>query len=132
MDCHLSQLAEKIRSGQFGHVDYAIIEVTRIGENGELYPVLNAAVDDTIVACADKILVEVNTSVPDCINDLCDFVGDVRCGISELHFTPYIPCDSSKIAGVVMTDAVDSKIYYRDTNKLTTPSPQTSPSSKKK
>ena len=117
-DCHLSQLGDKLRRGQFGNIDYTIIEVIRIGENGELYPVLSAGVDDVMVELADHVLVEINSSIPTVIDSLCDFGGDGNCGISEHQGVPYIACPPEKIAGIVFSEILDSKIYYRDTNEV--------------
>ncbi|NCC67759.1 MAG: hypothetical protein EOM14_06125 [Clostridia bacterium] len=117
-DCHLSQLGDKLRRGQFGKIDYTIIEVVRIGENGELYPVLSAGVDDVMVELADRVLVEINHSIPAVIDCLCDFGGDGNCGISEHQGVPYIACPPEKIAGIVVSEILDSKIYYRDTNEV--------------
>jgi succinyl-CoA:acetate CoA-transferase len=117
-DCHLSHMSDKLRRGQFGKIDFTIIEVIRIGENGELYPVLSAGLDDVIVELADHILVEINSSLPTVIDGLCDFGGDGNCGLAEHQGTPYIACSPEKIAGIVFSEILDPKIYYRDTNEI--------------
>ena len=55
-DYHLSQLAQDLRYGFFGKIDYAVIEVADYNDNGEL--VLTSAVGNAPTFCmlADKII----------------------------------------------------------------------------
>lgn len=118
IDCHLSQLASKIRRGEYGKIDYAIIEVVRVGEHGELYPVFSGGINDVMIEVADHVLVEIATKLPTVIDCFCDHGGDGHCGMAEHQGTPYIPCPPEKISAIVMGEIPDERANYRETNEI--------------
>lgn len=120
-DLHLSHAAQQVEHGFFD-VDVAIVEVTRINEDGNLVPSSGVGNNVEYLNAADRIIVEVNswqsldlegmadiftiaalpnrTPVP--INNVGDRVG-----------TPYIPIDLNKVVAVVETDAPDRNSPFK-------------------
>lgn len=59
-DMHLSQLAQEIRYGFFGQVDFAIIEACDITEDGEIVPTCGVGITPTVARLAKTVIVELN------------------------------------------------------------------------
>lgn len=120
-DIHLGQLAEKIRNGAFGKIDYAIIECSMITENGGIVPTLSAGISNVLVEQADKVLLELNLSVPVSIGDMYDICSNTFQPIKSILGrigTPAIACSPEKIAGIVISEESEEKLFFRDTNAL--------------
>lgn len=121
IDIHLGQLADKLRKGAFGRLDYAIVECVKINPDGGLVPTLSAGAVDTIVECADKILVEINTSIPVEICGLHDFgrgADRPLASLMERLGSDCIPCSPDKISGIVITHRPDKDLSFRDPIEL--------------
>lgn len=71
-DLHLSQLAQNMRYGFFGKVDFAIIEAAEVNDDGEI--LLGAGIGNipTFAHLADKIIIELNEHIPAAIRGLHD------------------------------------------------------------
>jgi len=120
-DVHLSQLSEKIRNGNFGKIDFAIIECSGIYEDGGIVPTLSAGISNVLIEQADKVLLELNLAVPveiDGFFDICKNELMPIHGVLDRIGLPAIPCDPNKIAAIVITDSSEHKISFRDTNDL--------------
>ena len=114
-DYHLGQLITKIKNGVYGKVDYAIIECCKIREDGSLVPTLSAGTSEAIAGLAEKILIEINLSVPTEVEGFHDFGVDSNTIIhspADRLGVPYIKIDTSKVAGIVITDIPDTDLYY--------------------
>ena len=119
VDMPLSLMPKWVRSGYLNHINVALIEASSIDEFGNIVPTTSVGASETYVACADKVIVEINTSVPENIKGIHDIyipepapdtqpipitkVGD-RVG------TPFIPCDPDKIVAIVHSDIPDCGI----------------------
>jgi acyl-CoA hydrolase len=57
-DDHLSQLSAKVRSGEWGRCDVAVVEAAAITEKGHLIPTMSVGNTPTYVQEADKIIIE--------------------------------------------------------------------------
>ena len=86
--------------------DFAVVEVCKIGPNGELYPTTAIGNSPVYVDTAKKVIVEVNTTQPLDLVGMADIYMRKNPPFCEpipiLHAgdrvgTPYIPCDPSKI-----------------------------------
>lgn len=120
-DVHLGQFSEKIRNGTFGNIDFAIIECSKINEDGSLVPTLSAGISNVLVEEADRVLVELNLAVPaeiDGIFDICKNEYKPIKGVLDPIGSPAIFCKPEKIAGIVITQLSEHKISFRDTNAL--------------
>lgn len=112
-DMHLSHLAQTLRYGFLGKVDYAIIEASDITDDGEIVPTCAVGIAPTICRLADKIIVELNHRHPKAIRGMHDIYEPLdppcREAIPVYHPSdrigqPYIKVDPSKILAVVETN----------------------------
>jgi succinyl-CoA:acetate CoA-transferase len=116
VDMHLSQISQCIRNGVFGKIDIAVVEAVAITEEGGIVPSTSVGNSNVLVEEAEKVIVEINTSQPlelEGIHDIyCPADAPHRKPIPILHpvdriGTSYIPCDTEKIVGIVITDIPD-------------------------
>ncbi len=63
-DDHLSQLSAKVRAGEWGNCDVAVVEAAAITEQGNLIPTMSVGNTPTYVQEADKIIIEISASSP--------------------------------------------------------------------
>ena len=114
-DVHISHLPMNMNQRTGPKIDMAIIECTAVMEEG-LYLAASAGSSDAAVRTADRVIVEVNQSLPEALAGMHDIfeVGlPPRARIipivnpADRIGTPYIPCPPEKIAAIVMTDKPD-------------------------
>ncbi len=120
-DIHLGQLSDKLRRGTFGKPDIAIIECSKINEDGGIVPSLSVGISNVLIECADKVLLELNLSVPaeiEGLHDICVNGHKALRGILERTGETVYRCDPNKIIGIVITDEEEPKISFRDTNEV--------------
>jgi succinyl-CoA:acetate CoA-transferase len=116
-DMHLSQVAPAAWQGFLGPLDVAVIEVSRIRQDGSLVPSSSVGNNKTWLERASKIILEVNrwqnaalegmhdvyygTALPPNRNPVPIVRPDERIG------EPCFRCDPAKVVAVVETDAAD-------------------------
>lgn len=115
-DRHLSELAQDTRYGFFGKIDYAIIEVCDIKDDGEVVLTTGVGNTPTWARLADKIFIEFNHAQPKGLKGMHDlyvpldppyrreipiYKASDRCGSTTLKLDP------KKIIGIVNTDMMD-------------------------
>lgn len=115
-DRHLSEMAQEMRYGTYGEIDWAIIEAADINDKGEI--VLGCGVGNvpTYAAMAKHILIELNDKLPKSLLGMHDvympldppfrreipiYAANDRIG------SPVLKVDPAKIAGVVHTSSFD-------------------------
>lgn len=117
MDHHLSVMAEGIRSGVLGEIDYAVIEAVSITEDGFIIPTTSVGNSSIFVEKANKVVVEINTTHPAELEGVHDIyeVGEQGkrdpiqlTSVSDRIGTPGIPVDPDKVVGIVFTNYKDS------------------------
>jgi succinyl-CoA:acetate CoA-transferase len=117
IDQHLSETVEHLRSNQLGPIDYAVVEVAAITEDGYLVPSTSIGNSASFAILAKKIIVEINLSQLAELEGLHDIytptkrpsrvpIPVVACD-SRVGF-PYVPIDPEKIVAIVVTDEKDS------------------------
>ena len=112
-DIHLSAFAQNLSWGFFtkdhatnpGKLDIAVVEATAITEDGGLVLGTGVGVTPEILAIADKIIIEVNTSLP-VLRGIHDIVADPR----PPHRRPFL------ISRV--DDRIGSDLAYFDETKV--------------
>lgn len=119
VDMPLSLMPKWVRSGYLNPIDVALIEASSIDENGNIIPTTSVGASETYVACAKKVIVEINTSVPENIRGIHDIYSPEPAPntqpipitkVSDRVGTPYIPCDPDKIVAIVHSDIPDCGI----------------------
>ena len=115
-DLHLSELAQKFRYGTYGDLDFAIIEVAKVFDNGEV--ILGTGVGNipTFAKYAKKVFLELNDKLPEGMYGLHDIYIPLdppnRREIpiykpSDRIGVPTLKIDPEKIAGIVHSDSYD-------------------------
>lgn len=121
-DRHISSLSDEVEFGQYGNVDVAIVEAVAVGE-GWLIPSTSIGQTPAYVECADRLIVEINESLPLELQALHDVYrpappphgGPIPLtGPAERIGDPKIRFDPDKLAAVVRTDASDSPYEFRE------------------
>jgi succinyl-CoA:acetate CoA-transferase len=117
IDMHLSHVAQLVEYGFLGELDLAIIEVTAILEDGRCIPSTSLGNNQTWIDCADKVILEVNSTQPMELEGL----HDVYYGLGLPPFRdpipltspsqrigqPYLKIPIEKVIAVVHTDVPD-------------------------
>lgn len=117
LDQHLGETAEQLHNGHLPQVNVAIIEATYVDANGFIVPTTSVGNSASFAAQADRIIIEINTSIP------LGFLGihDVYLPLPYPNREPlgiirpdsrigseYIRIDPDKVAAIVFTDKPDS------------------------
>lgn len=117
MDHHLSHMAEGIRSGVLGEIDFAVIEAIEITEDGQIIPTTSVGNSSIFVEKAKKVIVEINTAHPKSLKGVHDIYEAKEQGkrqpipltkASDRIGDIGIKVDPEKIAGIVFTHFEDS------------------------
>lgn len=117
IDQHLSETVELLRSRQMGPIDYAVIEVSAITEDGGLVPTTSVGNSATFAILAEKVIVEINLAQPVALEGLHDIYIPTRRPFREpipvispesRAGLPFIPLDPNKIEAIVITEKADS------------------------
>ncbi len=130
-DLHLSHMAQELRYGFYGDVDWAILEVCDIEECGDAYHVyLTAAggISPTAARLAKRVILELNHFH----NPNAKFIHDVyepldppyRKAIPIEHVgdrigVPYVVIPKEKLVGVVECDIPDEARAFKDSDPVT-------------
>ena len=115
-DQHLSLATQYARYGFLGNIDLAIVEACAITEEGHIVPTTSVGSAPTFVKCADKVIVEINTSQPEALEGMHDIYVPLDppyrkeipiYATGDRVGTTYIECGPEKIAAIVVTDITD-------------------------
>lgn len=127
-DMHLSQVAQSVRMGTLGKVNWAFIEVSELHADGCAIPTTSVGISPTMAHMADKIIVEINDFHPSDIRGLHDIYEPLdpphrlpipmltvrdRIGEAWLRIPP------EKIAGVVYGRSGDEVSAFTETDPVT-------------
>lgn len=115
-DRHLSEMAQEMRYGFYGKIDYAIIEAADITPDGEI--ILGTGVGNvpTYAALADKIFIELNEALPTSLCGMHDVVllqdpprrREVPIyAANDRIGSPVLKVDPNKVVGIVKTNFLD-------------------------
>lgn len=128
-DIHLSQMAQELRYGFLGEVDWAILEVCAIDNDGKVYLTAAGGIAPTVARLAKKgIILELNA-----------FHSDKSIGIHDVYEpkdppmrepiliskvtdrigTPYLQIDPNKVVGVVECNIPDEARAFKDADPVT-------------
>ena len=115
-DRHLSEMAQEMRYGFYGDIDFAIIEAADINDKGEI--ILGTGVGNipTYAHMAKKIFIELNEELPSALHGMHDvillqdpprrpaipiYAANDRIG------SPVLKVDPNKVVGIVRTKSLD-------------------------
>lgn len=123
VDMHLSKVPYFLKHNYFGKVDVAVVEAAAIDEQGNIIPTVSVGCADTLVQVADRVIVEINTCIPESIEGLHDIYSSEKIPNTkpipltypnERIGTPYIPCSPDKIAAVILCDIPDGNSELKE------------------
>ena len=115
IDQHLGETAEHILNDTF-KIDIAVLEVAEILEDGSVVPTTSVGNNVDIAESADKIILEINTSIPTAIRGIHDIYKVEEYGkrtpinitaCDTKVGTDTIKIDPSKVVGIVFHDIKD-------------------------
>ena len=116
VDTHVSHAPYMIRNGYLGKIDVAVLEVAGVDEQGRLISTCALGIIDVLAKCAEKIILEVNETVPAAVEGMHDVFTLERAPHTQIIpivkpddriGSPYIECDPDKIVAVVRTNGID-------------------------
>ncbi|AYZ10901.1 succinate CoA transferase [Chryseobacterium arthrosphaerae] len=129
IDQHLSESAELLHTKNLQSIDVAVIEAAYIERDGSIVPTTSVGNSVTFAALAKKIIIEINTEVPEEVYGIHD--------IYQAEDYPYrnvipivapwnkigrksIPVDPDKIEAIVFTSLKDSPADIAEPDEKTT------------
>lgn len=116
-DIHLSHMAQMVRYGFLGQLDWVVFEAVAITEDGNLIPSTAVGNSATYVSQAKHVIVEINVKQPLSLEGMHDIYEPqdppFRKPIPVEHAgdrigTTYVPCGWDKIAAIVPCDIEDT------------------------
>ncbi|HEY9900382.1 MAG TPA: acetyl-CoA hydrolase/transferase family protein [Pantanalinema sp.] len=123
MDIHLSHVAQHVEYGFLGKLDYALIEVAAVLEDGRLVPSTSVGNNKTWIEQADKIILEVNAWQPMELEGMHDiYYGMARpphrqpiplTSAGQRIGTPYLEVPLDKVVAVVPTNSPDRNTAFK-------------------
>ncbi|HSI06986.1 MAG TPA: succinate CoA transferase [Rariglobus sp.] len=128
VDMHLSSVAQSVRTGVFGKVNWAIIEACDIGADGSVTLTSSVGVSPTLVRCADKVLIELNHTHPAELRGLHDLYEPADPPFrqpvpilrpSDRIGQPVLRIDPRKIAGIVESRLPDEVGAFSEVGDVT-------------
>ena len=121
-DVHLSQFARNLMYGFYGVPDLAVVEVSRIRPDGSVVLSSSVGIAPEALATARRILLEVNTAIPDYtgFHDITLPSVPPRVGwplpitnVDDRIGTHYVPIDLDKVVGVIESNIPDYPVPFR-------------------
>jgi succinyl-CoA:acetate CoA-transferase len=122
-DMHLSHAGTLVRYGYYGKIDFAIVEVTKIREDGSLVFSSSSGMNTAYFEMADKLIIEVNEWQDERLEGMHDvYLVSGKHGerqpipimkTEDRVGTPYMPIDVSKVAAVVISKFPDRNAPFK-------------------
>lgn len=122
IDTHLSHLAQQVEEGFLDHLDFAVIEISGIDEEGHLIPSTSLGNNKTWLEQADKVILEVNEWQPEALNGVHDvyYSVDVPPHRKPIPLVtahdrigrPWLEVDPEKVVGVIETEGGDRNTKF--------------------
>ena len=116
VDMHLSHMSQTVSAGFFGKVDTAVVEATEITPDGRVYLSTSIGASPTWLACADKVIIEINHHHSPRLRELHDvFIMPPPPRRSPIHVNtpltkigwPYAQVNNKKVVGIVENNEPD-------------------------
>jgi acyl-CoA hydrolase len=128
-DVHLSTFARNLIYRIYGEVDVAVVEVSRIRPNGSVILSSSVGISAEALSLAKKIVLEVNTSIPDYtgFHDITLPAVHPNVGwpipitnVSDRVGTPYVEIDKRKVVAVVESTHTDYPVPFKPVSPIDT------------
>lgn len=126
VDMHLSSLPQYVAAGEFGPLDYAVVEATEVTPDGRVYLTTSIGASPTYLKYARRVIIEVNRYHPARLREMADIVVlgppqqrypiPIESPLSRIGW-PYAATDPSKVVAVVETDEADGIAPFDATDR---------------
>jgi acyl-CoA hydrolase len=126
-DVHLSTFARNLAYGFYGELDLAVVEVSRIRPDGSVILSSSVGVSAEALTMAKKIVLEVNTAIPDYtgFHDIAVPAVHPKIGwpipivnVNDKVGTPYVEIDKSKVVAIVESTKPDFPVSFKPTQEI--------------
>jgi succinate CoA transferase len=126
-DDHLSQLTPLVRSGEWGTVDVAVVEVLAITEKGHLIPTMSVGNTPTYVREAEKIIIEMSGAEPPELEGIHDIYipedPPYRMPIpiyraSDRVGKPFMECNPDRVVAILASKEEDSCPIFNEPDEV--------------
>lgn len=130
-DIHLSHMAQELRYGFYGDIDWAILEVCDIEEDGDIvkaYLTAAGGISPTVARLAKHVILELNAFHSKDAKFLHDVYEPLDppmrqpipiVNVGDRIGKPYVEIDKKKIVGVVECDLPDEARAFKDSDPIT-------------
>ena len=121
-DVHLSTFARNLMYGFYGAVDLAVIEASRIRPDGSVVLSSSVGISAEALRLAKKIVLEVNTSIPDYTGFHDITLPSVHpnvhwpipiTNVNDRVGAPYVRIDKSKVVAIVESNLADYPVAFK-------------------
>lgn len=128
-DVHLSMFARNLLYGFYGNLEVAVVEVSRVRPDGSVILSSSVGISTEALAMANKIILEVNTAIPDYtgFHDIVlPAVHPRVCwpipiiNVKDRVGTPYVEIDKNKVVAVVESNKPDYSVAFKETQAIET------------
>ncbi|WP_022667393.1 succinate CoA transferase [Desulfospira joergensenii] len=127
VDMHLSHVAQTVSAGFFGKVNLAVVEATEITPDGRVYLTASVGASPTWLACAQKVIIEINRQHSPRLRELHDiFIMpppprrnpiNVQMPLTKIGW-PYAQVNPRKVVGIVENDEPDQVAAFSQADEV--------------
>ncbi len=126
-DVHLSMFARNMVYGFYGDIDLAVVEVSRVRPDGSVILSSSVGLSAEALTMAKKIILEVNTSIPDYTGFHDIVLPSVHpnvgwpipiINVSDRVGTPYVPIDKRKVVAIIESKSPDYPVSFKATQDI--------------
>jgi acyl-CoA hydrolase len=126
-DVHLSAFARNLIYGFYGEIDLAVVEVSRVRPDGSVILSSSVGISAEALSMAKKIILEVNTSIPDFtgFHDIVVPAVHPHIGwpipivnVNDKVGTPYVEIDKNKVVAIIESRLPDYPVSFKSTQEI--------------
>ncbi len=127
-DMHLSVVAQAVRYGFLGKLNWAVVEACDLTADGEVVLTTSVGASPTFLAHAERIIIEINSAHPTALRGLHD-IYEPRdpphrrelpiYAASDRIGSPVCRVDPRKIVGIIRTNIPDEAKPFKDPDAIT-------------
>lgn len=126
VDTHLGQLPRQLREGFFGKIDYAVVECSQVTEDGGIVLTTSAGAGDTMLDCAESVILEVNLFYQERLRGFHDILKEGAYParrelpiytVSDRPGMDRVLCAPEKIKAIVITDQPDAPVSFTEADE---------------
>lgn len=127
-DMHLSLVAQNVRYGFLGKLDFAVVEACDINADGEIVLTTSVGASPTFLSTAERVIIELNDAHPGALHGIHDIFEPLDpphrreipvYSASDRIGSPVVKIDPKKIVGIVRTSIPDETAPFKEPDETT-------------